>query len=175
LEQLGAEGDEIGMASNSLITLIDSIEGQLLRDAGQVDIRSQQTDELPALDQLMSYEVSTALMIGDEPYRPDTGSLSAYQLKMHIRDFLDRIASITGQDKGLYSATLNTDDIQQGQVLISWEAAGFYHLPLICVLDRLNDIKLKVRCVEMQALACHTISPKQLTDDEVPGGGEGDH
>jgi len=175
LKRLGAEGNAIDIACSSLIALVDSIEDELLRKAGQVDIRIQQTDELPDLDKLMSYEVSTALMIGDEPSRPDTGSLSAYRLKLRIQAFVGSIAAITDQDQGLYSIALSTDDIRQGRLLTSWEAAGFYHLPLICVMDRLNDIKLKVRCVEIQALACHTTSPKQLADDKEPGGVEVDH
>ncbi|MEZ4788447.1 MAG: hypothetical protein R2811_00345 [Flavobacteriales bacterium] len=164
LERMQANGDSIDFGCASLIDQIESIEQELLRRAGQVDVRLDRTDDPPAMNMLMDYEISTAMLIGEEPAKPDTGQYTAYNLKMRMMDAVHSLSACCNGNPDLFQAILNTEDVRQGQygIMTSWEAANFYHLPLVSVLDKLNDIKMKVRYAELQALACR--SAKQVSD-----------
>lgn len=177
LERMQAKGDSIDLVCTSLIDLIESIEHELLRRAGQVDVRVVRTDDPPAMDKLLDYEVSTAILIGEEPAKPDTGQYTAYMLRMRMMDVAQNLGTFCNGNPDMFLAILNTENVRHGQHRIetTWEAANFYHLPLICVLDKLNDIKMKVRYVELQALACQNISLERRAQDEDPGGGVGVH
>jgi hypothetical protein len=170
LERMQANGDSIDLCCASLIDLIESIEQELLRRAGQVDVRLDRSDDPPAMNMLMDYEISTAMLIGEEPAKPDTGQYTAYNLKMCMKDAVHCLSEYCNGNPDLFQAILNTEDVRQGQygIMTSWEAANFYHLPLVSVLDKLIYIKMKVRYAELQALACHTAKQVSNSMSETP-------
>lgn len=146
--------DTVVVLSGSLIALVDSVEQQLLLSAGQEDIRISQATRPGDMDKLMDYSISTELLIGPDVTRPVMTPLSAQVLKARIDDYAKKISGSSDELWSYYRTILSTGNELSGEhePMVPWVIKEFYHMPLISVLNKLNDIKIRIRYIEMQAI-----------------------
>ena len=99
-----------------------------------------------------NYDVLTNLLVGSEPANPKEGENTAYELKLKMTEFRDKLLSYTQEGSALeqsLNAAFNFDDRPDATgVMNNWESYNFYHTPLAATLTILSKIQNDVRNAE---------------------------
>ena len=145
----GKQVDIIRKETQSLVLLIDSIEVEIIAVAEGVDkaTAKQMLSDVTYIGNKSSMDAVGRVMAGDKG--------AAVLLKNQINHYGKALVDAFPDDKNLannISILLNTNSINDGSVVLSWEQINFDNQITIGALAVLSDLKKSVRLVESQAV-----------------------
>jgi gliding motility-associated protein GldM len=127
------------------------------------------TAKLKYLPQMDNYDVPTHFLIGAEANAPESGPLTATELKGKLNGLSDKLLSMLetmqktkgqnlypsdyeGLKKKLNDMKPHDSGEEEDGIKFTWETENFYHLPEAAVITNLNKIQSDLKNVEAEIL-----------------------
>ena len=154
---------------------IDEVKGNMMRAVGGFEesvkvlgdtINLRHEPWLPIID---NYDVPTQIMIGADEHNPNTGPLSAAELKKKLEDLHDKLVKQLDQMQKTDGLHLLKDDYEnlkkkigiikpvasgfvEDGITFTWEMDLVDHLPMSAVFVNLNKLQADLKNVEAEML-----------------------
>lgn len=142
---------EIKEISQDMSVWIDSLQCEIIRKTEKISFETADTITLSSIEQLESYDESTAILIG--PIE-DGSKGKAFEMKQKLIKIEEKINNILAShdlEKVKLSEDFSGQDIE-GE-LINWENRTFYDTPIAAVVAILNKIKGDIVNLEYSAVS----------------------
>ena len=135
----------------SLIDYIDNMKRKLIKETDKLpDDAPDSLYNLKYVNSKDNYDVATHILIG-EPANPNTGEMSAAELKQLIISFREQLLSQIDDPTRRSSLNIGLETNDFGMVNgvnETWETGLFYHVPLAAVITALSKIQSDIRNAE---------------------------
>jgi gliding motility-associated protein GldM len=159
----------------SMYKYIDDVKGNMMRAVGGFEesvkvlgdtINLRHEPWLPIID---NYDVPTQILIGSDEHNPNTGPLSAAELKKKLEELHDKLVKQLDQMQKTDGLHLLKDDYEnlkkkigiikpvasgfvEDGVTFTWEMDQVDHLPMSAVFVNLNKLQADLKNVEAEVL-----------------------
>lgn len=141
--------------SNELNEYIEQLKHRLVLFTDYAGDESLITDDslygLKNVNGKDNYDKPTEMLLGPEVTSPKEGEWTAMELKGKLQNFKEEMRFLieNEEERNALELGLDTDkQYKEGDQMVNWEVANFYHLPLAAVITNLTKIQSDVRNAE---------------------------
>jgi gliding motility-associated protein GldM len=158
---------------------IDELKAEIIKETEGYKSDHADTSRLKYMEKMSDYDRPSHILIGSEAATPKDGPWSAKELRGKLGELSDKlVAQLEKMQKDPKTKLFPADyeaikkkfqsikPIDTGEkddnIVLSWEAANFYHLPEAAVITNLNKMQSDLRNVEAELLNVYSAASGKL-------------
>lgn len=158
---------------------IDELKAEIIKETEGYKSDHADTSRLKYMEKMSDYDRPSHILIGSEAATPKDGPWSAKELRGKLGELSDKlVAQLEKMQKDPKTKLFPADyeaikkkfqsikPIDSGEkddnIVLSWEAANFYHLPEAAVITNLNKMQSDLRNVEAELLNVYSAASGKL-------------